>query len=93
MKRRSRLSMMILQHDLRLPVNLAAKAVLGIVGREDDARPAGAQAGLDLGGGIADGRDDPQPGDDDTTHGRSLPFRGPFSFQLSDSATFMSLTW
>ena len=62
----------VFQHDVRRAMDAAAEAMLGIVGGEDDAGLAGAKAGLDLGGRVADGRDDPDPGDDDAAHGASL---------------------
>jgi hypothetical protein len=84
----------ILDHDLRLAVDLAAEAVFGVVGGEDDAGPSGAQRCLDLGHVVPDGRDDPHPGDDDTAHGQGLParrgaqrFRGRGAREQGGSAT------
>ena len=62
---------MVFQHDLGHAVDLAAKAVLGIFRRENDAGSARLQAFGDFLGIVADGRDDPQPGDDDAAHARS----------------------
>ncbi|MPL82870.1 hypothetical protein SDC9_28819 [bioreactor metagenome] len=67
---------MVLERDLRLALDLAAEAMLGVIGREDDARAAGLQAGSDFGSGIADRRDDAQTGDDDAAHGGLLSVRG-----------------
>jgi hypothetical protein len=63
---------MVFQHDVGLAVDLGAEAAFGIFGGEDDARFASAQGRLHFGGGIADGRDDADPGDDDAAHGASL---------------------
>ena len=79
---------MVFQHDLRRAMDLAAEAALGIFGGKDDARTTGPQAGRDLFGRVADGADDAQPGDDDAPHGGLLSFFD----QLSERATFMSLT-
>ena len=46
---------MILKHDLRLALHLAAEPVFGVIGGKDDAGLAGAQGCLDLGDGVADG--------------------------------------
>ena len=65
----------IFQHDVRLTVDLGAEAAFGIFGGEDDAGFPGAERGFDFGGGVADGRDDADPGDDDAAHGASRILR------------------
>jgi hypothetical protein len=54
-------------------VDLAAKAVFGIFRRCHDPGFSGAQGSFDLGGIIADGRDNTDTSDNDATHGR-IPF-------------------
>ncbi len=60
---------MILDVDLEIAGHPAAKAALGHFFVEIDPRLACLQRGQHLLGRIADGRDDPHPGDDDATHG------------------------
>ena len=62
---------MVFQHNVRLALYPAAKAVFGVVFGKHDPRFARPQAGLHFGKRISDGRDDPDPGDDDAAHGAS----------------------
>jgi hypothetical protein len=63
--------------DRRRAMNLAAKAVLGIVGREGNARAPLAQRSRNLRRVGSDRRHDADAGDDDAAHGRTPSCRAP----------------